>query len=114
MSIVGHSIRAKSKWWRRTFWNQHSFSGILQHGILVLAWLWLRDMSAITWHDYVCVSYVEIGDIAGVADVTIRQSYRLIYLCAAERFPTDFQVTTPLDKLSNILFFLLLFLIFDV
>ena len=108
MSIVGHSIRAKSKWWRRTFWNQH------KHGILVLAWLWLRDMSAITWHDYVCVSFVEIGDIAGVADVTIRQSYRLIYLCAAERFPTDFQVTTPLDKLSNILFFLLLFLIFDV
>ena len=24
---------------RRTFWNQHSFSGILQHDILILAWL---------------------------------------------------------------------------
>ena len=60
-------------------------------------------MSAITWHDYVCVSFVEIG-IADLADVTIRQSYRLIYLCAAERFPTDFKVTTPVDKLSNIWF----------
>ena len=46
--------------------------------------------------------FIEIGDIAGVADVTIRQSYRLIYLRAAELFPSDFKFTTPVDKLPNL------------
>lgn len=41
------------------------------------------DMAAISRHDNICVFFVEIGDIAGVADVTIRQSHRLIYLRAA-------------------------------
>ena len=45
---------------------------------------------------------IEIGDIAGVADVTIRQSYRLIYLRAAELFPSDFKFVTPVDKLPNL------------
>jgi len=47
-------------------------------------------------------SQKEIGDIAGVADVTIRQSYRLIYLRAAELFPSDFKFATPVDKLPNL------------
>ena len=41
----------------------------------------------------------EIGDIAGVADVTIRQSYRLLYPRASELFPSDFKFSTPIDKL---------------
>lgn len=44
----------------------------------------------------------EIGDIAGVADVTIRQSYRLIYPRAAELFPSDFKFDTPVDKLPQL------------
>ena len=48
------------------------------------------------------LSFVEIGDIAGVADVTIRQSYRLIFLRAAELFPSDFKFATPVDKLPNL------------
>jgi len=48
------------------------------------------------------VCFAEIGDIAGVADVTIRQSYRLIYLRAAELFPSDFKFATPVDKLPNL------------
>lgn len=34
----------------------------------------------------------EIGDIAGVADVTIRQSYELMYPRAADLFPEDFKL----------------------
>lgn len=34
----------------------------------------------------------EIGDIAGVADVTIRQSYELMYPRATELFPPDFKL----------------------
>ncbi|CAK6441312.1 unnamed protein product [Pipistrellus nathusii] len=44
----------------------------------------------------------EIGDIAGVADVTIRQSYRLIYPRAPDLFPTDFKFDTPVDKLPQL------------
>uniref|UniRef100_UPI00358EE73E transcription initiation factor IIB n=1 Tax=Myxine glutinosa TaxID=7769 RepID=UPI00358EE73E len=44
----------------------------------------------------------EIGDIAGVADVTIRQSYRLLYFKAAELFPPDFKFDTPVDKLPQL------------
>lgn len=44
----------------------------------------------------------EIGDIAGVADVTIRQSYRLIYPKAADLFPPDFKFDTPVDKLPQL------------
>lgn len=41
----------------------------------------------------------EIGDIAGVADVTIRQSYKLMYPHAAKLFPDDFKFATPIDML---------------
>ncbi|XP_035683908.1 transcription initiation factor IIB-like isoform X2 [Branchiostoma floridae] len=44
----------------------------------------------------------EIGDIAGVADVTIRQSYRLIYPRAHELFPADFTFHTPIDQLPQL------------
>lgn len=44
----------------------------------------------------------EIGDIAGVADVTIRQSYRLIYPRAPDLFPADFRFDTPVDKLPQL------------
>jgi len=44
-------------------------------------------------------SQKEIGDIAGVADVTIRQSYRSLIPRAADLFPPDFKFHTPIDKL---------------
>uniref|UniRef100_A0A8C6CT78 Transcription initiation factor IIB n=1 Tax=Moschus moschiferus TaxID=68415 RepID=A0A8C6CT78_MOSMO len=47
-------------------------------------------------------SQASIGDIAGVADVTIRQSYRLIYPRAPDLFPTDFKFDTPVDKLPQL------------
>ena len=44
---------------------------------------------------------LEIGDIAGVAEVTIRQSYRSLIGKAADLFPTDFVFHTPIDKLPT-------------
>lgn len=44
-------------------------------------------------------SQKEIGDIAGVADVTIRQSYKLMYPHAEKLFPEDFDFATPIDQL---------------
>ena len=44
----------------------------------------------------------EIGDIAGVADVTIRQSYRLICPRAPDLFPTDFKFDSPVNKLPQL------------
>ena len=44
----------------------------------------------------------EIGDITGVADVTVRQSYRLICPRAPDLFPTDFKFDTPVDKLPQL------------
>lgn len=41
----------------------------------------------------------EIGDIAGVAEVTIRQSYKLMYPKAHSLFPEDFKIVTPIDQL---------------
>jgi len=43
----------------------------------------------------------EIAEIAGVADVTIRQSYKLMLPTAAQLFPEDFKFTTPIDHLPN-------------
>ena len=43
----------------------------------------------------------EIADIAGVADVTIRQSYKLMLPRAAELFPADFRFTTPIESLPQ-------------
>ena len=46
-------------------------------------------------------SQKEIGDIAGVADVTIRQSYKLMYPHAAKLFPEEFKFATPIDQLPQ-------------
>ena len=43
----------------------------------------------------------EIGDIAGVADVTIRQSYKLMLPRAAELFPEGFVFDTPVSELPQ-------------
>ena len=43
----------------------------------------------------------EIAEIAGVADVTIRQSYKLMLPRAAELFPADFRFTTPIENLPQ-------------
>jgi len=47
----------------------------------------------------VVVVCVEIGDIAGVAEVTIKHSYRLMLPRAHDLFPAEFQFATPLDQL---------------
>jgi len=47
----------------------------------------------------VLVVFVEIGDIAGVAEVTIKHSYRLMLPRAHDLFPADYQFATPLDQL---------------
>ncbi|XP_030611380.1 transcription initiation factor IIB-like isoform X1 [Archocentrus centrarchus] len=44
----------------------------------------------------------EIGDMAGVVDVTVRASYQLIYPRAAELFPPDFKFDTPVHKLPQL------------
>ncbi|XP_047134637.1 transcription initiation factor IIB isoform X1 [Hydra vulgaris] len=46
-------------------------------------------------------SQKDIGDIAGVADVTIRQSYRSLVVRAADLFPPDFVFHTPIDRLPT-------------
>lgn len=46
-------------------------------------------------------SQKEIGDIAGVADVTIRQSYKLMYPHAKKLFPEDFKFATPIEQLPQ-------------
>lgn len=46
-------------------------------------------------------THKEIGDIAGVADVTIRQSYKLMHPHAAKLFPEDFKFATTIDDLPQ-------------
>ena len=41
----------------------------------------------------------EIADIAGVADVTIRQSYKLLLTRARDLFPKGFKFVTPIENL---------------
>uniref|UniRef100_A0A915KCQ0 Uncharacterized protein n=1 Tax=Romanomermis culicivorax TaxID=13658 RepID=A0A915KCQ0_ROMCU len=43
----------------------------------------------------------KIGEIAGVAEVTIKQSYRLMYPRAADLFPADFQFATSIADLPT-------------
>ncbi|BFZ20288.1 hypothetical protein BsWGS_23327 [Bradybaena similaris] len=43
----------------------------------------------------------EIGDIAGVAEVTIRQSYRSMLPKALELFPADFKFSTSVENLPT-------------
>merc|ERR1712198_653869 len=43
----------------------------------------------------------EIADIAGVADVTIRQSYKLMLPHAKDLFPEGFKFTTAIENLPQ-------------
>ena len=43
----------------------------------------------------------EIGDIAGVAEATIRMSYKLMLPYAASLFPADFKYAVPIDQLPT-------------
>lgn len=44
-------------------------------------------------------SQKDISEVAGVAEVTIRQAYKLMYPKAALLFPTDFKFHTPISML---------------
>ena len=50
-----------------------------------------------------CWSYwsPEVGDVVGVADSTIRQSYRLLYPSKGLLFPQDFHFATSLEDLPK-------------
>merc|ERR1719239_615452 len=54
-----------------------------------------RDRTS-SWHKK---SPKDIGDIAGVAEVTIRQSYKAMIPKAAQLFPADFKFATNLESL---------------
>lgn len=43
----------------------------------------------------------EIGEIAGAAEVTVRQTYKLLLPKAPELFPADFKFDTPVDALPT-------------
>ncbi|KAI6221556.1 Glycosyl transferase and Zinc finger and Transcription factor TFIIB domain containing protein [Aphelenchoides besseyi] len=43
----------------------------------------------------------EIGKIAGAAEVTVRQTYKLLFPRAGELFPPDFKFDTPVDQLPS-------------
>jgi transcription initiation factor TFIIB len=43
----------------------------------------------------------EISDIAGVAEVTIKQSYKLMLPRAAELFPENFELAIPIEQLPT-------------
>lgn len=114
------SLRSPAKF-RETNWLRAVSEGVQWKWLLSSWGIWEKQLknSSISWISWssnisfypksvimffvlFCFFFTDIGDIAGVADVTIRQSYRLIYLRAAELFPTDFKFTTPVDKLPNL------------
>ena len=43
----------------------------------------------------------EIGEISGAAEVTIRQTYKLLLPRAVELFPGDFKFETPISSLPS-------------
>lgn len=43
----------------------------------------------------------DIGEIAGAAEVTVRQTYKLMLPRAAELFPADFKFDTPVAMLPT-------------
>lgn len=47
------------------------------------------------------VLIIEIGDVAGVAEVTIRQSYKLMYPKALDLFPSDFRYYNRVHELPT-------------
>jgi transcription initiation factor TFIIB len=42
-----------------------------------------------------------IGEIAGAAEVTVRQTYKLMLPRAAELFPADFKFAIPVEQLPS-------------
>jgi len=47
-------------------------------------------------------SQKEVAEVVGVADVTIRHSYRLMYPHAKKLFPENFQFVTSIQELPSI------------
>ncbi|CAI5451014.1 unnamed protein product [Caenorhabditis angaria] len=43
----------------------------------------------------------EIGDVAGAAEITVKQTYKLLYPRAAELFPEDFRFVTAIENLPS-------------
>ena len=44
-------------------------------------------------------SILEIGQIAGLAETTIKQTYKFMLPRVAELFPDDFKFSVPIDSL---------------
>jgi hypothetical protein len=60
-------------------------------------WIWFNcSILVIIWP-----FLADIGEIAGVAEVTIRQSYKLMYPRAQQLFPEDFRFHTNIDHLPT-------------
>ena len=59
----------------------------------------IQSKYILTYDEYVCFYPTEIGDIAGAAEVTIKQSYKLMYPKAHALFPEDFVFDTPIEQL---------------
>ncbi|VDL73875.1 unnamed protein product [Nippostrongylus brasiliensis] len=57
------------------------------------------NLEQITSADFMSRFY--IGEIAGAAEVTVKQTYKLLYPRAAELFPDDFKFVTPIDQLPT-------------
>ena len=58
-------------------------------------------MGSVHFSFSVVLNVVDIGDIAGVAEVTIKQSYKLMYPQAIALFPAECQFVTPIDQLPS-------------
>ena len=62
----------------------------------------LKDMDGHTrCIDHCYLLTPEVGDVVGVADSTIRQSYRLLYPAKGQLFPQDFHFATSLEDLPK-------------
>jgi len=63
-----------------------------------------HNLALVYFSDIVVVVVVfvaDIGDIAGVAETTIRQAYKLMFPKAHDLFPEDFKFFTPIDQLPS-------------
>ncbi|KAI6186759.1 hypothetical protein M3Y98_00167500 [Aphelenchoides besseyi] len=82
---------------------------VLRKQLLIWIWLPVEVQSQLllqlsTWlhkHQKDKRSAKEIGEIAGAAEVTVRQTYKLLFPRAGELFPPDFKFDTPVDQLPS-------------
>ncbi len=44
---------------------------------------------------------LEIGEIAGAAEVTVKQTYKLLLPRAGDLFPDEFKFVTPIESLPQ-------------